>query len=447
MRTLFLGGLRRLRSCRPRLAGGRWVGWLLVLACLAALALGLMGCTGPSEQRLREIYAQQPPGEIDRARTALLDTDVNAPRTAATAARPAAAPTEPPAPPTPLNTAPPAMPALARSQKPDAEAARPAPPMPPPPADGQLAVKIVARVDDVPILEQELREATYHHLGELIRLQEPARSQRRKEVEQQELQLLIERELVMRQINKLQKARPGLIKDLEQKADEEFNKRLKELKVANGFTSDEQLKAALDSQGMTLDGMRRQVRRSYMMKEFVEGNVMPVVRTHATMADVREYYDQHPQEFRTQDRVVWQDLFLDAARYGGKPQALQLAGHLATQVRSDADFVGLVERYDCGDSRLRKGTGTGEQRGEIRPPQIEPVLFEMQPGQMRVIEFDSGLHLVRLAKRTYAGTKPYDEATQGEARRKLQQAVFEREYRRLIDELRRPAAIVITADP
>jgi peptidyl-prolyl cis-trans isomerase SurA len=442
MRTLFLGGFRRLRLGKPRLAGGRWVGWLLVLACLAALGLGMVGCTSPSEKGLREIYAGQPPGERERRRTALLDTDVNAPRPGGPDApapiTPVAAPA-PPGPPLPVSSAAPAMPTLARSQKPDTESPRP-------PVNGQLAVKIVARVDGTPILEKELREATYTHLGELIRLPEPERTRRRQQIELEELQRLIERELVMRELDNLRKHREWVVKQLEQDANKEFDKRLKELKVANGFTTDEELKSALEGQGMSLDGMRRQVQRSFMMKEYLEQRVLSTLKARTGVADVRDYYDLHPDEFRTEDRVVWQDLFLDAAPHGGNAQARLVANQFAQGVKTEEDFATLVEKYDCGDSRLRKGVGTGEKRGEIRPPQMEAPLFGMQPGQMTVIPFDSGIHLIRLVSRTYAGTRPFDKETQTEARKKLQQAVFEREYRKVINELRRGAAIVITAE-
>jgi hypothetical protein len=337
------------------------------------------------------------------------------------------------------------MPALARSQKPDPESASPAAT---PPADAQLAVKIVARVDDTPILEQELREATYPHLTELIRLPEPLRSERRKQIQQEELQRLIERELVLREIAKVKKVRPSIVQQLEQDADKEFDKRLRELKAANGFTTDEALKAALVAQGMTLDGMRKQVRRTFMMKEYVEQRIIPGLRLKTAPAYVREYYDQHPQDFRTEDGVVWQDLFLDSSRYGGRDQTRRTAAELAKQVHTDDDFVALVDRHDCGDSRLRKGVGTGEKRGEIRPPQMEGSLFQMQPGEMRLVEFDSGVHLIRLAKRTFAGLRPWDDkATQEEAKKKLTNLVFEREYRRLMNEIRSGAAIMVTEEP
>ena len=43
--------------------------------------------------------------------------------------------------------------------------------------------------------------------------------------------------------------------------------------------------------------------------------------------------------------------------------------------------------------------------------------------------------VLRVAERTYAGTKPYDEKLQAEIRRKLQNQIYEREMKREIDTL------------
>ena len=85
--------------------------------------------------------------------------------------------------------------------------------------------------------------------------------------------------------------------------------------------------------------------------------------------------------------------------------------------------------------------------GEIRPPAVEDALFKLKPGEMALVELDSGYHLVRVVNRSYAGRRPFDEKTQAEVRKKLQAAIADREYRKLIDDLKRKAAIVITEEP
>ena len=75
----------------------------------------------------------------------------------------------------------------------------------------------------------------------------------------------------------------------------------------------------------------------------------------------------------------------------------------------------------------------------------EPILFELKEGQIGpVVEVSQGFHVIRAVKRDYAGLKPLDEKTQKAIRQKLEGEVWEREYKRLVADLKRSAAIEIS---
>jgi len=68
----------------------------------------------------------------------------------------------------------------------------------------------------------------------------------------------------------------------------------------------------------------------------------------------------------------------------------------------------------------------------------------MRDGEVgTVIELETGFHVIRLVKRQYAGMTPLDEKTQSQIRNKLKGEVFEREAKRIVDELRHKAQIEI----
>jgi hypothetical protein len=61
---------------------------------------------------------------------------------------------------------------------------------------------------------------------------------------------------------------------------------------------------------------------------------------------------------------------------------------------------------------------------------------------------ETGFHVVRVAERTYAGRRPFDEKTQMEIRKKLQAIVQEREYKRVVEALwRRVQPQVLVTEP
>ena len=61
-----------------------------------------------------------------------------------------------------------------------------------------------------------------------------------------------------------------------------------------------------------------------------------------------------------------------------------------------------------------------------------------------LVQQTNGFHVIRLAKREYAGIKPFDENVQKSIRNKLEAEVWEREYKRLLADLKRRATIEIS---
>ena len=153
------------------------------------------------------------------------------------------------------------------------------------------------------------------------------------------------------------------------------------------------------------------------------------------LADVREYFAAHPEEFKAEDRVKWQDLFILNERFKSVAEAQQYATQLAAKAGKGEDFAKLSTDYGMGDSKFRNGAGIGEKPGEIFPQDLEPTILALKAGQVTVKQTETGFHVLRVAERTYAGTKPYDEKLQAEIRRKLQSQIYEREMKREIDTL------------
>ena len=144
--------------------------------------------------------------------------------------------------------------------------------------------------------------------------------------------------------------------------------------------------------------------------------------------------------------MTWQDIFLDASRYPSREAAHQFAVELIAKAKAGADFRQLVTQFDQGNSSYLNGEGYGHRRGEIKPPDAEPVLFNMKDGELGLVELTNGFHVIRLVKREYAGLKPLDDKTQTAIRNKLQGETWQREYDRILRELKRTATIEIASN-
>ena len=154
--------------------------------------------------------------------------------------------------------------------------------------------------------------------------------------------------------------------------------------------------------------------------------------------------EAHPEEFRVEEKLQWMDVFIDASKFPNPAAARGFAEQVATRARSGEDFAKLVKQFDNGDSSLRNGVGLGEKRGEVRPAEAEAVLFSLKPGELGpVIDLGFGFHVVKVTEHQYGGQKPFDAKTQGEVRRKLQNLIADREYKRIVDELKRKATVKV----
>jgi peptidyl-prolyl cis-trans isomerase SurA len=310
---------------------------------------------------------------------------------------------------------------------------------------GQVAVKLRASVNTIPILDDEVREAMAQYVGELLQTPEALRPQKQQQIYERELQRLIERELVLEEAKRRMDAvgKSDIMAKLQKEAEKEADKQLREIKAKVKAPSDNEFKAMLQAQGLSESGMRRQFERNFMMIEYVRNIVFPLVE-RIGLQQVRDYYEQHPDEFKTEDKVTWQDIFIDVSRFATPAAARQYAEQVRGQAAAGVDFAALVQQCDQGDSRLRKGAGLGQKHGEIVPQQVEPTVWSLKPGETgSLVDLGFGVHIVRVVDRQYAGMKPFDEACQKAIRAKLTGLIADREYKRMVDDLKKKATVTV----
>jgi parvulin-like peptidyl-prolyl isomerase len=341
----------------------------------------------------------------------------------------------------------------ARGQKPDSniqpvKATAPLLDMPPERstdlADLRPVDRIRVTVNGEAILDEEIRAFT-HQLGmrELMKLPEPERTQRMEELWFKARENLIDREVVVQDAIQFltdHKNTKALDK-IQQAARKEFTKQVLQPLRKAFKGSEEDVREYWRQMGASQEMARRAWERQFMATEWLNNRVISIV-DQINYEDMLEYYQKHTEEFRVQDSVTWQDIFIHAGRHPDKAAARRFAEVLASRIRRGEDFVRLAKQFDNGDSSLRENAlGLGQKRGEIQPA-IEAVLFQLKDGEVgTLVEMDNGFHIVRLIKRTYAGQMPFDDKVQKLVRDKLRIEIRNREVKKIITELRRKAII------
>jgi parvulin-like peptidyl-prolyl isomerase len=339
--------------------------------------------------------------------------------------------------------APPLQPVMAKARSQKSETANGASLPPVTLADGEVAVRTVAYVNNTPIFESELREMIMFRLREAADLPEPQRSQKLNEIRAAELEKLIEREVCMEAANtRMKKLPPKVMDELNREAAKECDRRIKDVKEQMKFKSDEELKQFFVQQGISMSNFRRNVERSFIAMEFMRNLIFPKLQ-HIPPSEIQEYYRANAEEFAVKDRLKWQDIFLDASKFPDREAARRYAGELAAHLKSGADFAKTAKDLQKAGFNILPGEqGLGEKPGEIRPTELEPILLTLSTGQVGgPVELPGGFHLVKVSDRSYPGRKPLDADTQNEIRSKLRNLLAEKEYRRMVDDLKSKAVI------
>jgi parvulin-like peptidyl-prolyl isomerase len=302
-------------------------------------------------------------------------------------------------------------------------------------ANAKKVASIRVMVGNRPIFDEELRQAC----APLLIGKTPAEQA---EIFSLSLSNLVDQELLMQDaLAKLGQTGKKYLERVKTAATAEFDRQVKENMQKNGIKTQEDFKVLLDRQGISLDGMRRQVERSFIAQEYLRSMILPAIEHQVAHPQILEYYQKHPEQFHVDDSVDWQDIFIDASKHTSRDEARYFAQQIADKLRKRQDFTQL-SKYDDGDSIYRKGKGYGTKRGEIQPPEAESVLFNMKDGEVGpLLEMENGYHIFRLVKRTHAGQLPFDEKAQSIIRDKLRNEIFARERKRVLAELHRKAQI------
>lgn len=305
-----------------------------------------------------------------------------------------------------------------------------------PEAIGDSQVRVVANIGQTPIYDSEVREAIYSaRFAEYMRVPDFERPQKYKQLYQEELRKIVERELILDEMYAFlsEKKKANLLTKLKEAASKEADNKLAEFKKMQGVSSEEEFRQVLNGQGLTVSGIRRQIERQFMMQMYFRDRYLTRVE-NIGLNDIRDYYDTHKEEFKSEAKIKWLDIFLYNETHGGPQKARAAAEALVNRARKE-DFAELASQFSEGDSKDRRGEGLGEKPGEIFPPELEPTLLKLKPGDMAIIPNESGFHIVKVVTRTYDGYREFDEKVQSEIRRKIQIISSEREYKKVVETL------------
>jgi parvulin-like peptidyl-prolyl isomerase len=206
-------------------------------------------------------------------------------------------------------------------------------------------------------------------------------------------------QLVDRQLVQNESAKRGLTmpdKDMQAKIDE----------IKRPYGDDDRFAKVLESNHMSLNELKDRIRFGYLIdalgKDIQKGKAI-------TDVEVKTYYDQHPQAFKTDEEVRASHILVkDEAK----------AKELLAQLKGGADFAVLAKANSQDGSKEQGGDLGFFKRGKM-VAEFETAAFGLQPGQLSsVVKTQFGYHIIKVTDRHPANTRPFTEVEK-EARDRL----------------------------
>lgn len=207
---------------------------------------------------------------------------------------------------------------------------------------------------------------------------------------------------------------------------EALNRSLKAAAHANGMHENENVRFLMARAG---DNVLREVYLNRLMQEQLPDDF-------PDEAQVQQFYEQNPDQFRISERVqVWQ-VFLPVPADAGPDQEAAVekqAKELLDRIRAGKEtFAHAATEFSAHEpSRQNDGFMGAVQTSDLKPA-IAGALDELKEGELQVVRSEEGWHLLKKGRTLAAERLPYEKVRQQarrllieQARRQFRQAVHD----------------------
>ncbi len=225
------------------------------------------------------------------------------------------------------------------------------------------------------------------------------------------------------------------IPDLDQQADEQL------AIIKSRSPSEEEWNAALAKNGITLDGLREQIKRGLLINAFVENEVL--AKIEISDAQLKAFYDEHPEAFSKPESMRASHILIGVDAGAGaeeKETAKRKADELLEKVQSGADFAELAKSESSCPSATQGGDLGEFGRGQMVAP-FETAAFGLDAGAVSgVVETQFGYHIIKATDKSAAEVVPFEEV-KGRIEQQLKTQDLQKQVMAKVEELRQTSVI------
>jgi peptidyl-prolyl cis-trans isomerase SurA len=234
------------------------------------------------------------------------------------------------------------------------------------------------------------------------------------------------------------------IKELDIKiSDEEIKGAIDDVKKQNHLDQ-EGLVRALESQGMSFDvykaQLKEQLERLRLMGQEVQSKVQVGER------EMRDYYDANRAKFGAEEQFRARHIFFKLDKSATPAEIAKVQGEandVLKEARSGKDFAELAKKYSSDPAAAKDGGDLGTFKKSEMLTEIGDTVAAMKAGEVSsVVRSPAGLHIIKLEEKSQSTGKSFEEA-KGEVEELLYKKKREERFNQWVKDLRASAAVEI----
>jgi parvulin-like peptidyl-prolyl isomerase len=197
------------------------------------------------------------------------------------------------------------------------------------------------------------------------------------------------------------------------------------IKKENNITDDGELRRQLRREGITLEGLKRNIERSIVRRQVLSRELES--RTVVTDADARAEYEARKVDYTKSPSVQLQELLVKDE---------EKARELAARARQGEDFATLARQHSVAPSKAAGGELGRLNRGEMNR-QLEDAAFALAPGAVsEPLRTEQGWRVIKVVDKSEGSVVPFEEAKE-EILKRLTQERASKVYDAYVEGLRK----------
>lgn len=211
----------------------------------------------------------------------------------------------------------------------------------------------------------------------------------------------------------------------------------------NSLFTDEELRAALMQEGLTLEDYRQEVKGRLLRSKLVSREITSKIVI--TEEDIKAYYNRHSDKYGSKAKYHLRNIIMKPASFAGKKEKLEVKNkmeEILEKLKAGESFKDLAGRYS-ESSLAVQGGDLGLFEFNSLSKLIKSAIIDLKPGQFTpVLDTDQGLQIFLLEEIVKIPGTPLEEVST-EIEAALYNEIVDKNYSKWIERLRKQAHIEI----